>query len=130
MMEGSIKPFWMGNIGYPITHLGFADDLLIFLNGGSRSLVNFKKFITDYQSASGQTVNLQKSSFICGKSALGRINIIRDMLGMRKTELPMKYLGVNLHKGVNRFKFCEKIINQFDEKLSSWKQKNLSQGGG
>ncbi|CAH9092683.1 unnamed protein product [Cuscuta europaea] len=48
---------------------------------------------------------------------------------MRKSSLPLKYLGTNLHKGRNRFQYCTQLINHFDSKLSSWKQKNLSQGG-
>ncbi|CAH9124930.1 unnamed protein product [Cuscuta epithymum] len=127
--EGKIKPYWMGNIGYPITHLGFADDLLIFLNGGSRSLINFNNFIKDYQTASGQTVNLQKSSFIISKNAASRATLIEDLLDMKRSDFPMKYLGVYLHKGINRAQYCLNIIKQFDEKLTPWKQKHLSQGG-
>ncbi|CAH9069343.1 unnamed protein product [Cuscuta epithymum] len=129
MEKGLIKPFWMGNKGYPISHLGFADDLLIFINGDARSLVNFKKFLEDYQSASGQTVNLEKSNFITGKQATYRSSTIHRIMGMRVSSLPMKYLGANLHKGMNKFQYCSNIINHFDSKLSPWQQKNLSQGG-
>ncbi|CAH9100480.1 unnamed protein product, partial [Cuscuta epithymum] len=55
----------MGVHGYPISHLGYADDLLIFLNGDARSLKCFKKFLDEYQLASGQLINYHKSSFVC-----------------------------------------------------------------
>ncbi|CAH9101516.1 unnamed protein product [Cuscuta epithymum] len=127
--DGRIKPFWMGKQGLPISHLGFADDLLIFLNGEARSLVLFKKFLKDYQKASGQEINFCKSSIICGKSASRRINVIKNILEMKVSSLPIKYLGVNLHKGINRFNYCVHIINEFEKRLTPWKQKNLSQGG-
>ncbi|CAH9084422.1 unnamed protein product [Cuscuta epithymum] len=129
MENNKIKSYYMGNEGRAISHLGYADDLLIFLNGDSRSLLRFKEFLNNYQEASGQAINFSKSSFICGKTSPARQNKIKDLLGMRLTSLPIKYLGVNLHKGINRFEYCSNIIKQFERKLSPWRQKNLSQGG-
>ncbi|CAH9101261.1 unnamed protein product [Cuscuta europaea] len=100
MMErGKIKPYWTGYEGLKISHLGFADDLLIFMNGNARSLLNFKKFLNTYQEASGQVVNLSKCSIICGRAPPARHAKIKDILGMKLASLPIKYLGVNLHKG-------------------------------
>ncbi|CAH9123754.1 unnamed protein product [Cuscuta epithymum] len=48
---------------------------------------------------------------------------------MQKVNLPLKHLGVNLHKGINRFSYCSNLINQFEKKLSPWKQRHLNQGG-
>ncbi|CAH9059413.1 unnamed protein product [Cuscuta epithymum] len=127
MEHGSIKQYWMGSFGYSISHLGFADDLLIFLNGEARSLVNFNKFLNSYQRASGQTINLQKSSFLCGRKA--RAGLISHILGMQEADLPIKYLGVPLHKGINRVSYCMDLIHKFDQKLSTWKQNNLSMAG-
>ncbi|CAH9142794.1 unnamed protein product, partial [Cuscuta epithymum] len=41
----------------------------------------------------------------------------------------MKYLGSNLHKGINRKSYCQHILEAFDNKLTTWKQKHLSFGG-
>ncbi|CAH9114337.1 unnamed protein product [Cuscuta epithymum] len=119
MAQGIIKPYWLGSAGYSVSHLGFADDLLVFINGDSRSTLNFKNFVSEYQSASGQTVNLEKNNFITGKGATYRSSTIAKALGMRKSSLPMKYLGANLHKGRNRFQYCSHIIRHFDSKMSS-----------
>ncbi|CAH9141051.1 unnamed protein product, partial [Cuscuta epithymum] len=54
---------------------------------------------------------------------------IESILGMQCSELPMKYLGIKLHKGINRFQYCDDFIKLFDSKLTPWKCKNLSQGG-
>ncbi|CAH9090352.1 unnamed protein product [Cuscuta epithymum] len=97
--EGYIKPYWMGCSGYPITHLGFADDLLIFINGEARSILAFKRFLDSYQNVSGQAVNFSKSTFVSGNIPARRISNIENLLGMTKTSLPLKYLGSYLHKG-------------------------------
>ncbi|CAH9079751.1 unnamed protein product [Cuscuta europaea] len=129
MQEGRIQPFWMGGNGITISHLGFAYDLLVFLNGESRSLLNFKAFLSSYEGASDQEINLDKSSILRGKAASYRKARIKNLLGMKLTDLPVKYLGVNLHKRINRFQFCGNLIKQFENKLTPWKQKNLTHGG-
>ncbi|CAH9102605.1 unnamed protein product [Cuscuta europaea] len=48
---------------------------------------------------------------------------------MTKINLPMKYLGSSLHKGINRKSYCQGILQSFDKKLSIWKQKHLNFGG-
>ncbi|CAH9140209.1 unnamed protein product, partial [Cuscuta epithymum] len=68
MADNKIKPYWIGQCGFPVSHLSFADDILIFINGDARSLQNFKKFLGLYQRASGQAINFNKSNFVCGKT--------------------------------------------------------------
>ncbi|CAH9148360.1 unnamed protein product [Cuscuta epithymum] len=48
---------------------------------------------------------------------------------MKATTLPFKYLGVHIHKGVTRMGHCKDLLQAFDNKLNSWGQKMLSQGG-
>ncbi|CAH9089090.1 unnamed protein product [Cuscuta europaea] len=125
----AIKPFWIGQYGQPISHLCFADDILIFLNGEARSVQVFKRFLGLYQRASGQAINFNKSNFTCGKTSLARIRKLERLLEMNKINLPMRYLGAALHKGKNKIRFCSGIIQAFDKKLTSWKQKCLNMGG-
>ncbi|XP_028555986.1 uncharacterized protein LOC114580995 [Dendrobium catenatum] len=50
--------------GFPISHLSFADDFIIFSNA---SIINVKilfKFLDDFQDASGLAINRDKSNFI------------------------------------------------------------------
>ncbi|CAH9110409.1 unnamed protein product [Cuscuta epithymum] len=121
--ENKMKPYWIGPVGQSVTHLCFADDILVFLNGEARSIQNFKSFLGLYQKASGQAINFDKSSFGCGKTSLARIRNLERLLGMTKLSFPMKYLGASLHKGINRKNYCNGIHQSFDKKLSTWKQK-------
>ncbi|CAH9139932.1 unnamed protein product [Cuscuta epithymum] len=127
--SNQIKPLWIGPEGHPVTHLCYADDILIFLNGEARFIQNFNKFLGQYQRVSGQAINFEKSNFGCGKTSLARIRKMERLLGMTKINLPMKYLGSNLHKGINRKNYCHGILQSFDKKLTTWKQKHLNFGG-
>lgn len=59
-----LQPIRLGRMPFHITHLAYADDLLVFLRGTVRTLRGFQSFLTSYETASGQKVNYNKSSFI------------------------------------------------------------------
>ena len=48
----------------PVTHLAFADDVIIFVNGSSASLKNIMQVLELYQKISGQLVNTQKCGYL------------------------------------------------------------------
>ncbi|KAK9272796.1 hypothetical protein L1049_003174 [Liquidambar formosana] len=61
LSRGMQKEFENGNIGYyytprgcpPVTHLLYADDVAIFLNGKKSSILGMRKFLERYTSCSG-----------------------------------------------------------------------------
>ncbi|MEQ5253585.1 hypothetical protein, partial [Escherichia coli] len=55
---GMIQPYKNPLAACPtITHLAFADDILIFANGSRKSLQNIKATLQEYEQASGQKIN-------------------------------------------------------------------------
>lgn len=83
--------------------MGYADDLLIFINGAAPNLKRFKNFLEAYQKASGQNINYKKSQFqINTKVTTKRLHNIQTILEMTQTKQTMKYLGCILHKGINK----------------------------
>ena len=56
-----------GGGGPTVTHLLFADDSVVFLEGSSDSFETLRSILQDYKVASGQKVNLQKSAIFFGK---------------------------------------------------------------
>ena len=49
-----VLPFHVKNRCPVISHLMFADDVLIFLNGRRESIKNMMEFLGEYQAAAGQ----------------------------------------------------------------------------
>ena len=47
-----------------VSHLAYADDILIFTQAADASLHKLKNFLDDYMAASGQLINLHKSNFL------------------------------------------------------------------
>ncbi|XP_073139140.1 uncharacterized protein [Henckelia pumila] len=56
----------------PISHLAYADDVIIFANGGSRGMQCLKDFLAHYENCSGQLVNVAKSSMIFAPGCTAR----------------------------------------------------------
>lgn len=63
-LHGQIKHFSGRRNCLHISHLFYADDSLIFLNGGAESVDNLMQSIQEYEAASGQVINMSKSSLI------------------------------------------------------------------
>lgn len=62
--NGDIMEFKVGQRELPISHLLYADDVLIFSNGSTRSLRNLMGLLQSYEISSGQMINFTKSSYI------------------------------------------------------------------
>lgn len=131
MMEnGVIWPYRLGRHVTPISHLFYADDMLIFTNGRIRSLQRLRDLLKLYQEASGQEVNLQKSAFYASKKiSRGRLTKIQRISGCYAKKLPFKYLGAPIYKGRCKCIFFEDIVGKIAKKLEGWKSRYLSFGG-
>lgn len=64
---GRVKPFHPVG-GSVITHLLYADDILIFANGGKSSIRNLMVILRRYETLSGQLINPSKSSIFFSSS--------------------------------------------------------------
>lgn len=60
---GTLKPFKVPRDCPSISHLLYANDVLLFANGEKRNLEKLLNFIKQYESASGQKLNSAKSKF-------------------------------------------------------------------
>ncbi|KAL6543520.1 hypothetical protein OROHE_010142 [Orobanche hederae] len=112
-----------------ITHLAYADDILIFLNASKRSLYILKNCFAHYERVSGRKINDQKSSFILHKPTAQIVDWIQRILGFNKTDLPVNYLGVPLWKGFQNFNMYGPLIFKIQNKILTWNHRMLSTGG-
>lgn len=88
------NPFKLKQGCLQLSHLLYADDMVLLINGSRRSLVAVKEFLQKYQAASGQCVNQRKSAFFCSsKLPARRIRYIKRILGFGKATRGLTYLG-------------------------------------
>jgi hypothetical protein len=65
--EKEVTCVTFGSNGPTMTHLLFADDSIVFLEASNSNLQAIKRILQEYETCSGQRVNLQKSSIYSGK---------------------------------------------------------------
>ncbi|MDD0148458.1 hypothetical protein PSY31_22450, partial [Shigella flexneri] len=82
---GQILPFYHPR-GTPIvSHLLYADDVLIFLNGGANNLTKLMTFIHAYEGLSGQEINPTKSNFYVSDSfPVARATHTHTLIGFQR----------------------------------------------
>lgn len=64
VVVGIITPFSTPQRCDNISHLAFADDLIIFTNGSQKSLLKLMGFLHAYEHESGHLINASKSCFV------------------------------------------------------------------
>lgn len=113
----------------PPSHVIFADDVMVFLQGSSSNLHSLMQFMEEYACNSGQEINKAKSLLFLGKHALPRQHSIHRLLGISVGSLPFTYLGVPIFRGRPKSDYFMSIADKIRSKLSVWKGLQLSQAG-
>lgn len=95
-----------------LTHLSFADDLLIFSDSSQIFLEGIKDVLSDFNKLSGLRVNYSKSEFFCSDTSTRQQ--LADILGIKVGKFPVSYVGIPLISGklsVADYKFLtEKML--------------------
>ncbi|GJU75969.1 RNA-directed DNA polymerase, eukaryota, reverse transcriptase zinc-binding domain protein [Tanacetum coccineum] len=112
-----------------ITHLCFADDLLVFCHRDCKSVRIIKKSLDKFSSFSGLLPNMQKSTiFFRGLSNAEQQNIL-NIISFSVGKLPVRYLGVPLITKQISINDCKPLVNKVKTKINDWKNKSLSYAG-
>lgn len=80
-----------------LTHLSFADDLLIFSDGSLSSVQAILSVLKDFEERSGLAVSIQKTSLFAAGMTDAEVENIKLLTGLSSGMLPIRYLGVPLH---------------------------------
>ncbi|XP_069147459.1 uncharacterized protein [Solanum lycopersicum] len=112
-----------------ITHLCFADDLLMFARGDLESVKAIQLCFSQFSQASGLQANLSKSSIYCGGVKKEVRNQIVQQLGYNMEELPFKYLGVPLSTKKMTMMQWYPLIEKIMARITSWTARKLSYAG-
>ncbi|GKB94345.1 RNA-directed DNA polymerase, eukaryota, reverse transcriptase zinc-binding domain protein, partial [Tanacetum coccineum] len=112
-----------------LTHMCFADDLMILCNGDSNSLKVIKKSLDEFSNASGLFPNLGKSTIFFGSINEDRKRELLEVLPFKFGKLPMKYLGVPLIAKKLSLSDCKSLIERVEKRVNCWRNKLLSYAG-
>lgn len=83
-----------------ISHVAFADDVLVFSKARGVGLEKLMEFLKKYEDVFGQQVNLNKSFFVLGKRVTQqKLHRIKEITGMQLQNFPFNHLGAKLYKG-------------------------------
>nr|XP_025639110.1 uncharacterized protein LOC112734118 [Arachis hypogaea] len=127
---GRWKPMTVSRGGPIISHLLFANDLILFYKAKKSQVLHVLDTMATFCRASGMKVNFEKSRAICS------INVSRQhkdlftgISSIRFANSLGKYLGVPLKHGrVTKADFND-VVDKLTNRLASWKGRFLNKAG-
>lgn len=112
-----------------LTHVCFADDLLIFTKGNVAAVKKVKNILDIFYSFSGLKLNTSKSEFYAAWMKQEDVDQIVGSTGFKVSSLPVRYLGVPLVSRKLTLKDCEPLMKKLKDKVLHWSSKFLSFAG-
>ncbi|KAI4355803.1 hypothetical protein L6164_004542 [Bauhinia variegata] len=112
-----------------LTHLTFADDLMVFSRGDLQLVGILKKVIDEFSSVFGLNVNFTKSSIFFGRVKEDDQQNNLAMLDYAKGQLPVCYLGVPLHSSRLQVTKYALLIQKMCSKIQHCTARSLSYAG-
>ncbi|XP_022032257.1 uncharacterized protein LOC110933335 [Helianthus annuus] len=129
-MEGLFKGIQTPNNGPVISHLFYADDALVLGEWDRVNVKNVARCLRIFYLCSGLKINLQKSILYGLGVDNGSVSDMAKVIGCKPDTGPFTYLGIKVGANMNRINNWTHIFEIFDNRLSTWKAKTLSMGGG
>lgn len=112
-----------------LTHLLFADDLLVFSDGSWGSTTGIKRVMDQFKDWSGLVTNESKSEIFYEGYTDTQATVLSDLSGFRRGNFPTRYLGLPLSPKKISAAILQPFIDRIISKLHSWTVKFLSFAG-
>ncbi|KAL4360722.1 hypothetical protein GQ457_04G018500 [Hibiscus cannabinus] len=119
----------VGNRNLQVSHLQFADDLIIFARAAENQVYNIKRILRCFEVAAGLKLNLKKTTMFGINVKDDEISSWASKLRVSVAKLPSNYLGLPLGFVRNSPALWQPIVDKFRKRLSPWKARFLSFGG-
>lgn len=117
--KGDWRTIKAGKYGSVVSHLMFADDLLLFGEATTRQMQSVKSILNKFCNMSGEQVRHKKTIIFLSKNANRRtMEQLVHMSGFKETTFFGKYIGVLLTGKALKRGYCEYMIDQVSTKLT------------
>ena len=112
-----------------LTHICFADDVLVFSDGKKNSIEGILEVFQDFAKISGLNISLEKSTlFLAGVKSEDNASIL-EQFPFEAGSLPVRYLGLPLLTKKMSVQDYSPLISRIRTRVSSWTAKHLSFAG-
>ncbi|KAF5464536.1 hypothetical protein F2P56_014607 [Juglans regia] len=107
----------IGSFSHPqgaplISHLLYADDIIVFANGGRSSIKRISDIFNIYEEWSGQRVSKEKSAIFFSKNmSLSRRRSLLQLTSFSEGCFPAKYLEVPLISGCMKITYVDELLD-------------------
>ena len=130
LIQGSLLGLRVSKHSPRVNHLLFADDTLFFCRSDPKSCAKLKQILTQYELASGQQINKEKSSitFSSKTDPATRLRVQRE-LNIVKEGGQGKYLGLPELFGRKKKDLFSLIVDRIKQRALSWSSRFLSSAG-
>ncbi|GFZ09700.1 hypothetical protein Acr_21g0002990 [Actinidia rufa] len=115
--------------GMDITHLAFADDLILFTRGDVTSVKLSMERLGKFGESSGLSINPAKSNVYMAGIGSEQMEEIKLITGFSVGEFPFRYLGTPVDLARLTIEQFSPLIHKVSEYISAWAGASLSYAG-
>ncbi|CAH9101392.1 unnamed protein product [Cuscuta europaea] len=112
-----------------ISHLAYADDLMLFFKGEPKSIKILVDALNDFGRVSGLLVNQDKSNIFVGGNIEHKLPFILQMVDFQQGSFPVRYLGIPLAPLKISVAQFSPLIDTVTDYFNAWNTKSLSYAG-
>ncbi|CAA7015800.1 unnamed protein product [Microthlaspi erraticum] len=112
-----------------VTHLSFADDLLVFFDGKEESLDGILNILKEFEIASGLALSLRKACLFLDGDNGQASEVLARRFGLINGAFPVRYLGVPLMPHKLRPQDYQPLIDKVKSRIGSWTVRRLCFAG-
>jgi len=129
-LKGNIQGVSIYRQAPRISHLLFADDSLLFCRATDKETKAVLEILKLYVEASGQCINMDKSSVFFSSNTSPQIrDLIKALLGVSEVVRFESYLGLPTLVGWKKYHTFSFLKDRVWKKLQGWKGQTLSRAG-